>query len=86
MLSVHPHALKHGLAPEDIGAAFSSGQDAAMLVDEDPPRWLMVGFDTAGRTVELVVIEQASGGYLVIHAMKARKTSIRQLRRAEEER
>jgi hypothetical protein len=53
--------------------------------DDGPPRWLMIGFDTVGRMVELVVIEQVGGSYLAIHAMKARKTTMRQLRRAKEE-
>lgn len=84
VLSIHPHALKHGVDADDIRAAFASGFDGVMPEDDDPPRWLMIGFDTAGRMIELVVIAQSGGGYLAIHAMRARKGSIRQIRKARE--
>nr|WP_240666372.1 toxin [Oerskovia turbata] len=45
----------------------------APLDDEDDPRrWLLLGFDDAGRLLELVVLIFDSGDELLIHAMKAR--------------
>jgi len=38
----------------------------------DPRRWLLLGFDGAGRLLELVVLVFDSGEHLLIHAMKAR--------------
>lgn len=45
----------------------------APLDDEDDPRrWLLLGFDDVGRPLELVVLIFDSGEELLIHAMKAR--------------
>lgn len=45
----------------------------APLDDEDDPRrWLLLGFDDTGRLLELVVLIFDSGEELLIHAMKAR--------------
>jgi uncharacterized DUF497 family protein len=86
VLVVHPHALAHGIEAEDIQAAFASGFDAAVPEDAEPRRWLMIGFYTAGRLVELVVVEMAGESYLAIHAMSARKSTFRHIRQAREER
>ncbi|MFE7509111.1 toxin-antitoxin system toxin subunit [Promicromonospora sp. NPDC057488] len=40
--------------------------------EDDPRRWLLLGFDDAGRLLEIVTLEFDSGETLVIHAMKAR--------------
>ncbi|AEG45592.1 hypothetical protein L600_000900000500 [Isoptericola variabilis J7] len=40
--------------------------------EDDPRRWLMLGFDDSGRMLELVVLVFDSGDELIIHAMKAR--------------
>jgi hypothetical protein len=43
-------------------------------LDEDSPaRQLRLGFDAAGRLLEVVVLSFDSGNELVIHAMKARR-------------
>lgn len=43
--------------------------------DEDSPaRQLRLGFDTAGRVLEIIVLRFDSGNELIIHAMKARTT------------
>ena len=44
----------------------------AELDDESPGLQLRLGFDGAGRLLELVVLRFDSGNELVIHAMKAR--------------
>lgn len=40
--------------------------------EDDPRRWLLLGFDDVGRVLELVVLVFDSGNELLIHAMKAR--------------
>ena len=46
----------------------------APLDDEDDPRrWLLLGFDSASRLLEPVILQFDSGDELIIHAMKARE-------------
>jgi hypothetical protein len=39
---------------------------------EDPDRWLLIGPDTAGNLLEVVVLITAEGAQVVIHAMPMR--------------
>jgi len=39
---------------------------------EDPDRWLLIGPDTAGNLLEVVVLITAEGTQIVIHAMPMR--------------
>lgn len=63
-------ATKHGCSVEEILYAATHA-----LVDveenEDPPKRLLLGFDSQGRLLELVA-EDMSEGYMIIHAMKCR--------------
>ena len=52
------HATGHALATEDAG--------------EDPARWLLIGPDTAGNLLEVVVLITVEGTQIVIHAMPMR--------------
>jgi hypothetical protein len=61
------HAIGHSLAVEDVG--------------EDPDRWLVIGPDTAGNLLEVVVLISSEGDELVIHAMPMRPTYRRFLER-----
>ncbi|MDR0593301.1 MAG: hypothetical protein LBG60_08635 [Bifidobacteriaceae bacterium] len=81
MLFIHPHARSHGVGDDDIAEAFKTGvQSAVLLEGSAPPRWLLAGFDTAGRCVELVVVEVEAESHLAIHAMPARKQTLAQIR------
>jgi len=71
-MRVHHTALKHGVAPHDAVNAASTSVYVADLDDDSPARQLRLGFDTAGRLLELVVLRFDSGDELIIHAMKAR--------------
>jgi hypothetical protein len=71
-VDVHPSALKHGIAESDIRTAASNPAYIADLDDDSPARQFRLGFDQAGRVLELVVLTFDSGNQLVIHAMKAR--------------
>ncbi len=61
------HAINHALAVEDAG--------------EDPDRWLLLGPDTAGNLLEVVVMITIEGTQFVIHAMSMRDQFRRLLER-----
>ena len=71
-MRVHRSALRHGVTAEDGLYAAEHCVYVADLDDENPMREFRLGFDTAGRLLELVVIRFDSGNELLIHAMKAR--------------
>ncbi len=70
-MEVHRSARKHGLSDDDITQA-SGHYLMAYPIDDEPARELRLGFDTAGRLLEIVVLLLDDGSELVIHAMKAR--------------
>ena len=67
-VEIHPHALKH-LTEDEVMVAWLSVQESIRRErDQDPPRWLCVGWLPDGRSVELIAVETVTG-WLVIHAM-----------------
>jgi hypothetical protein len=42
------------------------------VVGDDPCRWLVTGFDSAGRALEIVLVLGDDGTEAVIHAMRMR--------------
>ncbi len=60
-MEVHASALKHGIDAASAVAAASTPVYVAFLDDDNPARQFLLGFDDAGRLLEIV-----------IHAMKAR--------------
>lgn len=71
VVEVHRSARKHGLGETDIRQAAEHYLIAYPLDEDWPPRELRLGFDTAGRLLETVVLH-LDDDELVIHAMKAR--------------
>ena len=76
-MRLHGSARKHFARDRltEAGVLDAAGNPVyrAPLDDEDDPRrWLLLGFDDVGRVLELVVLVFDSGDRLVIHAMKAR--------------
>jgi hypothetical protein len=61
------HAVEHSLVVDDLG--------------EDPDRWLVLGPDTAGNLLELVVLVSTEGDEIIIHAMPMRPKYRRLLER-----
>jgi len=61
------HAVEHSLAVDDLG--------------EDPDRWLVLGPDTAGNLLELVVLINKDSDEIIIHAMPMRPKYRRLLER-----
>ena len=72
-MKVHDSAGKHGIDPQDAIHAAEQAVFLSDLDDDSPARQLCLGFDTAGRLLEVVVLRFDSGNELVIHAMKARR-------------
>lgn len=67
-VEIHPNALKH-LSKEEVLAAWGTARESVRRErEQDPPRWLSVGWLPDGRSVELIAVE-TSVGWLVIHAM-----------------
>ena len=70
-VEIHSSARKHGVADQDILHAV----DHALALEDagkDPDRWLLIGPDTAGNLLEVVIMISAEGTQLVIHAMPMR--------------
>ena len=76
-MKLHQSARKHfardQLTEAGVIRAVEEAVFAAPLEDEDDPRrWLLLGFDDAARLLELVILIFDSGQELVVHAMKSR--------------
>ena len=76
-MKLHDSARRH--LPRDrlteagvLDAAQHPVYRAPLDDEDDPRRWLLLGFDDAGRMLELVVLIFDSGDQMLIHAMKAR--------------
>lgn len=71
-MEVHASALKHGISSESARTAAANIVFVADLDEDSPARQLRLGFDDAGRLLELVVLTFDNGNKMIIHAMKAR--------------
>ncbi|MDP9800365.1 hypothetical protein J2S49_000441 [Arcanobacterium wilhelmae] len=69
---IHPHAFKHGLSPDQILAAFTTGIDTGIVRSRDrntdPPRFASIGFDNEGRAIEFVCAKLVDETVLIFHA------------------
>jgi hypothetical protein len=72
-VKVHDAAGRHGVSPDDAVHAAEHAVFVSDLDEDSPARQLRLGFDSAGRLLEVVVLRFDSGNELVIHAMKARR-------------
>lgn len=64
---IHENALKH-LSREEVLSAWANVVKCIQRAsDDEPPRWLCVGWLPDGRGVELVAVETIFG-WLIIHA------------------
>jgi len=72
-VEVHASALKHGIDAASAVAAACHPVYVAYLDDDSPARQFRLGFDEAGRLLEIVLLQFDSGTELIIHAMKARR-------------
>jgi hypothetical protein len=77
-VEIHSSARGHGIEDDDIRHAYDHAV-AWIEIDDDPPRFLLSGPDSAGNLLELVVLVLAGQRVLVIHAMKLRRTTADEL-------
>ncbi len=81
-VEVHRAATKHGLTDDEVEALWGRGIEDTWLDDRAPSRLLRVALDDAGRPWELVALAFDAGErYLVIHAMRLRRSTTETLRR-----
>ena len=81
-VQVHQSALKRGLNADEIIGMWTGGAEEVVIDDGEPPRYLRLAFDDAGRPWELAALSFGNGTrYLVIHAMPARKSIITKMQR-----
>ena len=68
-LEIDVHALKHGLTPEEIAYAWTHTIAKQRRTAPDDDRTVAVGYDPAGRFVQMVSVDKPFGT-LIIHAME----------------
>ncbi len=70
LIAIHPNALKHGLAEEDIRHAWDNAFEWLRRDRDDGLiDYVFIGPDTRGRLSELLArYSDAAGGYIVFHA------------------
>lgn len=79
-MEIHDSAHRHEVAEEDMLHAV----EHSLVVDdlgEDPDRWLVLGPDTAGNLLEIVVLISGESDEIIIHAMPMRPKYRRLLER-----
>lgn len=81
-VQVHKSALKRGLSVDEVIQMWTTGTEESLIDDNEPPRYVRLAFDVAGRPWELGALRFGNGErYLVIHAMPARKSVIARMQR-----
>ena len=81
LVEVGPSALKHGFTEESIRRALGYVYLARHIIDKDPPRTLIFGFDPDATLLEILVLHMSDRD-LVIHCMKARRQELDKALRA----
>jgi len=69
-------ARKHGISDEDIIYALTHAIER-IVIDGEKNKYLYLGFNIALNQLELITIEIVKEKVIVIHAMKARKSTIK---------
>lgn len=73
-MEVHRSARKHGARDEDVMHAVTYEIVSVDLEpDADPPKVLVIGPDTAGNLLEVIVLVLEDDRLIAIHAMKLRR-------------
>jgi hypothetical protein len=65
-------AYKHGIAERDIRCVIEQAV-SSLTLREEPEKFMLFGFDTAGRALEVGCFTTDQGERFVMHAMKLRK-------------
>ena len=69
-------ARKHGISDEDIIHALTHAIER-ISIDGEPNKYLYLGFNAAMHQLELITVEMIGERVIVIHAMKARKSTLK---------
>jgi hypothetical protein len=73
-VEVHRAACRHGVREDDIQHATAHPVVVADVdPDADPPKLLVIGPDTAGNLLEVIMLSLADDRLLAIHAMSLRR-------------
>ena len=67
MDEIHPNALKHLSAEQVMQAWDSVSVSIKRESDDEPPRWLCIGWLSDGTPAEIIAVEKLDG-WLIIHA------------------
>jgi hypothetical protein len=74
-VEIHPAARRHGVRDDDIRHAAALPVVVADIdPDADAPKLFVIGPNTAGNLLELVMLILVDDRLLVIHAMPLRRT------------
>lgn len=81
-VQIHGSALKRGLSADELIRMWIEGVEETVVDDDEPPRYMRLAFDSAGRPWEIGALSFGDGGrYLIIHAMPARKSVVSKMQR-----
>jgi len=73
-MEIHPSAGKHGVTQDDLVHAVEHELVSVDLeADADPPKILVIGPDTAGNLLEVIVLVLEDDRLIAIHAMRLRR-------------
>ena len=67
-VEIHPNVKKHLTEKQVYGAWLAVTECIRRESEDEPPRWLAIGWLPDGRSVELVAVELIRG-WLIIHAL-----------------
>jgi hypothetical protein len=73
-VEIHRSASKHGISDDDVLHAVEYELVSVDLEpDADPPKVLVIGPDSAGNLLEVIVLVLADDRIIAIHAMRLRR-------------
>ena len=78
---IHKNALKHLSREEVISAWGNVVKCIQRASDDEPPRWLCVGWLPDGRSVELVAVETIFGWLIITRTARYSRNSLGRFRR-----
>lgn len=67
-VEIHPNAKKHLTEKQVLSAWLAVTECIRRESEDEPPRWLAIGWLPDGRSVELVAVELIRG-WLIIHVL-----------------
>ncbi|MDR1185302.1 MAG: hypothetical protein LBK67_10985 [Coriobacteriales bacterium] len=80
-IQVHPrvHERHPDVADEDVVTAWNNFICRTRRIDAYDDNFIAVGFDSAGRLLEMVGVQLPGGGWFIFHAMQATTKALAEL-------